>query len=119
MSDQVSGGRTTRVCLAVAFVAVVVGIGATFMPVDRCGMAWKAAFDPERAIVYDGPEPARQTTADGRPRFNFSGLPRPGSIYRSRAFCEQHGRTRLTAAGAGSATVAVAALGVALLLRRR
>ena len=107
---------TTRICLAVAFVAVVVGVGATFMPVDRCGMAWKAAFKPESAIVYDGPEPARQPGARGS---ILDTLGRnPGSIYRSSAFCAQQGKTRLTAAGIGASIVAISALGVALLLKR-
>lgn len=36
---------TNRICYAVALVAVIVGVGATFLPLaDDCGIPWQTIF---------------------------------------------------------------------------
>jgi hypothetical protein len=129
----------TRVCLAVAFVAVVLGLGAASLPVDHCGLAWKAAFDPHEALASDGlyhgihgpidPSAARVAGPVILPRPGAP-VPDPSSrnpaltssgrnavaIFRSSRFCEQTGKTRLAAAAVAAATAVVAAVGVAAVL---
>ena len=105
------GSSIGRVCAAVALVALIVGAGATFMPVDRCGTAWKAALDPERSLVYDGSGPG------GVAAF-WPGTRDPGAIFRSVRYCREAGQRRLMTAAVGAAMVVVSAGGVGLMLGR-
>lgn len=126
--DSGRGSMTTRVCLAVAFVALIVGAGAAFMPVDHCGVAVGAFLKPKRVLVFDGPVPTPTppvvvSQPYGPPQVVprsssiLDANPNPGTIYRSEELCKQEAATRLIAAMVGSSTVVASVLGAAVLLR--